>query len=91
MPHQPLLNDDALLDGLLGVFRRYGYEGASLTRISAATGLKRSSLYYRFPGGKPEMVGAVLARANAWFAEVSEVFEQGERGVLETVTGEALH
>ncbi len=69
MAHQPRLDDEALLTKLTGVFRKYGYEGTSLTRITKATGLQRSSLYHRFPGGKPEMVAAVLTRADAWFEE----------------------
>ena len=38
-----------------GVFREHGFEGASVTRLAAATGLGRSSLYHYFPNGKPEM------------------------------------
>jgi TetR/AcrR family transcriptional repressor of lmrAB and yxaGH operons len=45
---------------LMAVFRRYGYEGASITRFSEATGLKRASLYHYFPNGKEEMADAVL-------------------------------
>ncbi len=56
-----------LLDRLMDVFRRYGYEGASLSRIAEATGLQRASLYYRFPGGKAEMVVAALERGNTHF------------------------
>ena len=62
------IDDDALLDRLTKVFRLYGYEGASLSRISKATGLQRASLYHRFPGGKDEMAKAVLARAGQWMA-----------------------
>lgn len=42
------------------VVRRQGYDGASLTEISKATGLGKSSLYHYFPDGKEDMVGAVL-------------------------------
>jgi TetR/AcrR family transcriptional regulator, lmrAB and yxaGH operons repressor len=45
---------------LMAVFQEYGYEGASITRFSAATGLKRASLYHYFPNGKEEMAEAVL-------------------------------
>ncbi|MGF1494439.1 MAG: TetR/AcrR family transcriptional regulator [Microcoleaceae cyanobacterium] len=45
---------------LLEVFRKYGYEGATLSRISEVTGLGRASLYHHFPGGKQEMGKAVL-------------------------------
>ena len=47
---------------LLEVFRLYGFDGASLSRISEATGMKRASLYHRFPGGKEEMALALLER-----------------------------
>ena len=42
------------------VFRRYGYEAASLSNLSRETGLGRSSLYHFFPGGKEDMAMAVL-------------------------------
>ncbi len=41
------------------IFRRYGYEGASLKRLSDASGLGRSSLYHHFPNGKEDMAAAV--------------------------------
>jgi TetR/AcrR family transcriptional repressor of lmrAB and yxaGH operons len=58
---------DAIIDRLTEVFRTVGYEGATLRKLSEATGLRRASLYHRFPGGKQEMAEAVLARASAWF------------------------
>lgn len=42
------------------IFRKYGYEAASLSVIGKETGLGKSSLYHHFPGGKRDMVGAVL-------------------------------
>ncbi|UYW24384.1 TetR/AcrR family transcriptional regulator [Methylorubrum extorquens] len=52
---------------LAEVFREHGYEGASLSLISKATGLGKGSLYHFFPGGKEEMAGAVLAEIDGWF------------------------
>lgn len=52
--------EDAIAQ-LVPVFRRYGYEGTTLVRLSKATGLGKASLYHYFPGGKEEMAGAVLA------------------------------
>jgi len=49
------------------VFREHGYDGASLSLISQATGLGKGSLYHFFPGGKEEMAGAVLHDIDAWF------------------------
>ncbi|NJM73549.1 MAG: TetR/AcrR family transcriptional regulator [Scytonema sp. RU_4_4] len=45
---------------LTKVFRQYGYEGATLARLSEATGLGKASLYHHFPKGKEEMAAAVL-------------------------------
>jgi AcrR family transcriptional regulator len=53
---------------LVDVFRQYGYEGATLSRISKATGLGRASLYHHFPDGKQQMAQAVLEYVNQWFA-----------------------
>jgi AcrR family transcriptional regulator len=49
---------------------RYGYEGASLNRLSDAAGLKRASLYHRFPGGKDEILEAIVGRAGARFEQL---------------------
>jgi TetR/AcrR family transcriptional regulator, lmrAB and yxaGH operons repressor len=57
------------LPALAEVFREHGYEGASLSLISAATGLGKGSLYHFFPGGKEEMARAVLAEIDAWFEQ----------------------
>jgi AcrR family transcriptional regulator len=65
----PLMSKDEVLDRLLDAFRDKGYEGASLSKLSAATGLTRSSLYHYFPGGKEEMGEAVMAHLDRQLAE----------------------
>ena len=60
------VDPDDLIDRLLEVFRTVGYDGATLSKLSQATGLQRASLYHRFPGGKKAMAAAVLAHAGAW-------------------------
>jgi len=67
MPRRPRIQHDALLDALLGVFCEHGFEGASLSLVSQATGLRRASLYHRFPDGKTGMALAVLERVQAEF------------------------
>lgn len=62
----------ALLPRLGEVFRAHGYEGASLTLITSATGLGKGSLYHLFPGGKAQMAKEVLAEIDGWFER--EVF-----------------
>jgi TetR/AcrR family transcriptional regulator, lmrAB and yxaGH operons repressor len=51
---------------LLQLLRQYGYDGATLSKISDATGLGKASLYHHFPGGKDEMVEAVLDYLERW-------------------------
>lgn len=58
---------DEVIVQLIQVFRRYGYEGATLSKISEATGLGRASLYHYFPGGKEDMAIAVLEHIQRWF------------------------
>lgn len=55
---------DETIAQLLTVFRRYGYEGATITRLSEATGLGKASLYHHFPKGKEEIATAVLNYTN---------------------------
>lgn len=60
MPQIRKVEDDVLLERLARTFKDVGYEGASLSAISEATGLKKSSLYHRFPRGKEQMAQEVL-------------------------------
>lgn len=55
-----------LMEGLMSVLRAKGFEGSSLMDLSEATGLKKASLYHRFPGGKQEIAEAVLNYVKAW-------------------------
>lgn len=50
----------AAIDAIARCFRRRGYNGTSMSDLSEATGLGRSSLYHHFPGGKEEMALAAL-------------------------------
>jgi len=59
---------DPVILALLKVFRTHGWAESSLSLLSQAAGLGRSSLYHRFPQGKADMGRAVmdsLARAAA--------------------------
>ena len=55
-----MFSREELLDRLADTFRRYGYEGATMTRIAKATGLGKASLYHYYPQGKVQMAAAVL-------------------------------
>ena len=63
------VEDTEMLQGLMQVLRSKGYDGASLSQLAAATGLKKASLYHRFPGGKKEMTEAVLSFVEQWINE----------------------
>lgn len=77
MARKALIEDDVLLERLSATFRDVGYESASLARLSEATGLKKASLYHRFPGGKEQMGLEVLQEAGRWLT----------RHVLEPLAG----
>ncbi|MBV1701442.1 MAG: TetR/AcrR family transcriptional regulator [Hyphomicrobiales bacterium] len=72
MSKHPGVRADAIT-ALAEVFREHGYEGATLTRLSAGSGLGKGSLYHFFPGGKDEMVAVVLEEIDQWFTK--QVFE----------------
>ncbi|MEB3291728.1 MAG: TetR/AcrR family transcriptional regulator [Synechococcales bacterium] len=55
---------------LLNLFRQFGYEGLTLSKISQETGLGKASLYHHFPGGKAEMAEAALNQVNQWLETV---------------------
>jgi AcrR family transcriptional regulator len=65
MRPQKILDRDMLI-GLTKVFREKGYEGASLKELAEVTGLKKASLYHRFPKGKQEMAEAVFTHLDEW-------------------------
>jgi AcrR family transcriptional regulator len=60
------IEEQYLLNSLSSVFKTKGYEGATLSELSAACGLKKASLYHRFPNGKVEIAQAVLVHIDNW-------------------------
>lgn len=69
MGRKASVDEKELMARLSTVFRDVGYEGATLTTLSEECGLKKASLYHRFPGGKEQMALEVLAAAGTWLAE----------------------
>ena len=63
-----LVTSDELIERLTILFRRVGYEAASLVDIAAATGLQKSSIYHRFAGGKEQMAKEVAEASARRFA-----------------------
>ncbi len=66
----PLISRDQAIDALFATFRDQGYGGATLSELSRGAGLGKSSLYHHFPGGKEDMAGAVLDRAEMFLADI---------------------
>lgn len=60
------IDDTKLLEGLMSILREKGYNGASLNDLAKVSGLKKASLYHRFPGGKKDIGLAVLRFVESW-------------------------
>ncbi len=72
-----LMSKDEVVDRLVAVFRDHGYDGATLAELSRGTGLGKSSLYHYFPGGKDDMVSAVIGRTAEWLRANLTAASQG--------------
>ena len=68
MRPQKITNQD-LLTALLATIRSKGYDGASMKDLETASGLKKASLYHRFPGGKKEIAQRVMGFVGDWISE----------------------
>lgn len=86
-------NRASVVPALAEAFREHGFEGTTLAILSQATGLGKGSLYNFFPGGKEEMMDAVLADIDGWFrAAIFAPLEQSRdpataiRSMIEEVT-----
>lgn len=86
------IDDDALLERLGRTFREVGYEGASLSVLAAASGLRKASLYHRFPGGKEQMARDVLSAAEAWLQThvIEPLLAEGEPAARIAAVTQAL-
>ena len=67
---------------LLDLFRQFGYDGVTLSKISQATGLGKASLYHHFPGGKDEMVETVLTSLEKGLEQIILEVVQSEGDAL---------
>ena len=67
------VSDQKLTECLLEVLRAKGYDGSSLNELALAGGLKKASLYHRFPGGKEALAQSVLNSYAAFLEQ--NVFE----------------
>ena len=78
METPPTEKHTAILDGAARVFAERGYEGASMSMITAAAGVSKGTIYQHFPG-KAALFGATIARECE--AMLADVFQgSGEAG-----------
>jgi TetR/AcrR family transcriptional repressor of lmrAB and yxaGH operons len=68
MPRPPTVSREEVIARMKEVFRANGYDGATLSMLSASAGLARSGLYHLFPEGKEQMAAAVLKEVRTWSA-----------------------
>ncbi len=67
------LSRDRILDVARRHFTRFGYRKASLSEIATDLGVVKGALYYHVPGGKRELLDAVMSREDGrMFAAMSE-------------------
>ncbi|MCK0162102.1 TetR/AcrR family transcriptional regulator [Allomuricauda sp. F6463D] len=74
------IEEEEMLNRFAKLFKSKGYEGTSLAELAEVTGLKKASLYHRFPKGKQEMAQAVLLNINNWV----------EKNIFNTLTNQSL-
>ncbi len=73
------VTEHQLAERMLEVLRAKGYDGSSLNELALAGGLKKASLYHRFPGGKQELVKSVLDSYTSYLEQnVFEVLAKGK-------------
>jgi AcrR family transcriptional regulator len=61
MPRHAQLSKNELAQRLVPIFQQYGYDGATLKKLSEATNLSKASLYHHYPNGKEDMAKHALA------------------------------
>ena len=82
----PKVPQEEVIQGLMSVLRRQGFDGASLSDLASATGLQKASLYHRYPRGKQEIAESVLKYVTEWIEEdIRKVLAQQQTPVSERV------
>lgn len=56
------LDRNKILDACLAVVARHGFRKASLADIARPLGVAKTALYHHFPGGKQELMNALIQR-----------------------------
>ena len=73
------ISDQQLIKSMLEVIRAKGYDGSSLDELANSGGLKKASLYHRFPQGKEQLAQSVLDSYTIYLQQnVFDVLERKE-------------
>ena len=68
------------------MFRRQGYNGTSLSQVTAAAGAPTGSLYHHFKGGKEELTVEVLQEAGIVYGQLLEAIWDAESNPVAAVS-----
>ena len=85
MSGKPQFDEAAVIAAAMGVFWRHGYAAASISDLTAATGLSRSSLYQRFGDKDGLFQEALAAYAERVVRRMNGAKADTARGRLEAV------
>ena len=64
---------DRILVATTELFRRHGYNGTSLKKVTTAARATTGSLYHFFPGGKSALAEAFIAESGAAYQQLFEL------------------
>ena len=68
MPTQKTSREELIVKAMQ-VFRSQGYHHSSISTLAKACGIQKAHFYYYFPGGKKELMQAVLESVFQYFSE----------------------
>ncbi len=80
------LTRDKILDVARRHFARFGFRKASLSEIAADLGVVKGALYYHLPGGKRELLEAVMAREDERLIEAMASAAEAEGDARRALT-----
>ena len=64
---------DRILTATNELFRRYGYNGTSLSQVTTASAAPTGSLYHFFPGGKDDLTLTVITTSGESYRQLFEL------------------
>ncbi|KXX72587.1 TetR/AcrR family transcriptional regulator [Flammeovirga sp. SJP92] len=84
------INDEELIKSIFQSIRSKGFDGVSIRDLEKCSGLKKASLYHRFPNGKIEMTQKVMAFVADWVSQNILSFLKDQNLDIETRLDKAL-